>query len=83
MAADTHERVSGLTRFRAVTPGTTSLAVDGVYPRALQVAAAGTVTGKGVDDEDALEHYYAAGIWHPVCFKEITAAGATGLIVGY
>jgi len=83
MAADTHERVSGLTRFRALSVGTQSQAIQGVYPRALQVAVAGTVTGIGVDDTDAVEHYYVAGIWHPVCFKVITAATATGVILGY
>lgn len=83
MAAETHERMFGLTRFRTVTPGEASLALDGVYPRALQVAVAGTVTGVGVDDTAGVAHYYVAGIWHPVCLKTITAAAATGIIVGY
>lgn len=83
MPADTVERLYTITRRRAVTPGDTDLALDGVYPRALMVDVGGTVTGVTSEDTDSIAQTFAAGIWHPVSFKFITAAGATGLVAGY
>lgn len=83
MGADSYERTHGLTRFRAVTPGTADLKLGLIYPRAIQVAASGTVIGTGVDDSVDVTHYYVAGVWHPAVFKSISGGTATGIVAGY
>lgn len=83
MSADSHERTYGLTRFRAITPGTGDLAVSGVYPRGISATVAGTIDVVGVDDTTAVTVPIAAGVFQPICAKKITAATATGIVAGY
>jgi hypothetical protein len=82
--ADSNERLYSLTRFRAVTPGTTDLRINGVAPRAIYVAVAGDVTVLGDDDTATVTLTgLAAGVWHPLSPQQITAATATGIVAGY
>lgn len=85
MAADTHERIFGLTKLRAVTPGVnTSLALNGVFPRAIYLSAAADVVLTGVDDTAAVTlTALAGGLWHPICAKSITSVSTGTATVGY
>ena len=83
MAANTHERIHGLTRFRSIAASEADLALDGVYPRGISVTVEGTITVIGVDDDAAVAVQVVAGVFHPICAKKITAATATGIVAGY
>ena len=92
MKAFNHEAVSGLTSFREVVIGD-DLAIPleenqpggrKVYPRALFIGVAGSVTVRGVDDVDAVAiQNLAVGVWHPMCLSKVTAATAGSIFVGY
>ena len=84
MPSDSNERLYSITRARAVTASpNTDLAINGVYPRGLMVGTAGDVTGTLADDAVAVTlPGLAAGVWHPVSFKIITAIPGT-TFVGY
>lgn len=89
MAADTHERIFGLTAFRTVTTGT-DLAIQitsggpYVYPRGLLLGTGGNVVGQGVDDTtDVTLTGLSAGVWHPICLKRVTSTTGANLVVGY
>ena len=94
--ADSNERLFSVTRIRAVTPGATDLALEvpgtmqasgslvSVYPRAIMVGTAGDVTVLAADDSAAVVlKNLAAGIWHPISPKKITAATALDVLAGY
>lgn len=93
MKAYSHEAVSGLTSFRTVTPGSTDLGIpleehepDGkkIYPRALLLGTAGNVTIVGIDDTaSVVQKNLAAGVWHPICARQILATTGADLVVGY
>lgn len=83
-AADSNERTFSVTQVRAVTPGGNSLALNGVLPRAIYVGVSGDVTLQAADDAAAVTLAgLAAGCWHPISCLKITAATATGVLVGY
>lgn len=71
---------------RAITSfGTAELEkIDGSFPRAIYVGTAGNVTVKAIDDDTAVQMAnLAAGIWHPVTAKAITASAVATVLVGY
>jgi hypothetical protein len=83
-AADSNERTFSITQVRAVTPGGNSLALGTVLPRALYVGVSGDVTIQAADDAASTTLVgLAAGMWHPISCQKITAATATGVLVGY
>jgi len=89
MAADTHERIFGLTALRAVTPGAgNNLAISlngvSVYPRAIYLSASADVVLTGVDDTSSVTlTALAGGMWHPICAKSITSVSTGTATVGY
>lgn len=84
-AADSNERTFSITQVRAVTPGPGDLdRLNTALPRALYVGVSGDVTLQAADDTATVTLVgLAAGAWHPISCLKITAASATGILVGY
>lgn len=74
-----------VTRLLAVTPGPDELPlVNGQYPRGIYVGVLGNVTVLAAEDTTEVTiTNLAAGIWHPISAKKITAATALNILVAY
>lgn len=74
-----------VTRLVAVTPGPTELdLVNGQFPRGIYVGVAGNVTVLAADDTvEITVTNLAAGIWHPMSVRKVTAATALNILVAY